>query len=155
MTPRLGVVYQPIEEVSLYASYSRSFNPNTANTVSGDPLEPETGEGYEVGVKAQLLEDIFATLAYFDITKQNVAVIDPDNRLFSIPTGEQRSRGVELDVTGEILPGWNIIAAYALIDAEVTADTNADIVGNRLFNVPRHNASLWTTYSFPIVRLGY
>ena len=146
MTPRLGIVYQPLEEVSLYASYSRSFNPSTANTVSGDPLEPEKGEEYEVGVKAQLLEDIFATLAYFDITKQNVAVTDPDNRLFSIPTGEQRSRGVELDVTGEILPGWNIIAAYAYIDAELTADTNTDIVGNRLFNVPKHSASLWTTY---------
>jgi outer membrane receptor protein involved in Fe transport len=120
---------------------------NTANTVSGDLLEPERGEGYEVGVKAELFDSrLFATLAYFDITKQNVAVTDPNNRFFSIPTGEQRSRGVELDVTGEILPGWNIIAAYAYIDAEVTADTNPDIVGNRLFNVPKHSASLWTTY---------
>jgi len=106
LTPRVGIVYQPIEEVSLYASYSRSFNPNTANTVSGDPLEPERGEGYEVGVKAELFDSrLFATLAYFDITKQNVAVTDPNNLFFSIPTGEQRSRGVELDVTGEILPG--------------------------------------------------
>lgn len=45
LTPRLGIVYQPIEEVSLYASYSRSFNPNTQNTFSGDPLKPEKGEG--------------------------------------------------------------------------------------------------------------
>lgn len=147
LTPRLGIVYQPIEEVSLYASYSRSFNPNTTNTVSGDPLEPEKGEGYEFGIKAELLDKLFATLAYFDITKQNVAVTDPNNRFFSIPTGEQQSRGVELDVTGEVLPGWNIIAAYAYIDAEVTADTNTDIVGNRLFNVPKHSASLWTTYT--------
>jgi iron complex outermembrane receptor protein len=147
LTPRVGIVYQPIEELSLYTSYSRSFNPNTGTTISGDPLEPEKGEGYEVGVKAQLLDRLFATLAYFDITKQNVAVTDP---LFpldaSIATGEQQSRGVELDVAGEILPGWNIIAAYAYIDAEVTADTNPDIVGNRLFNVPKHSASLWTTY---------
>ncbi len=85
-------------------------------------------------------------MAYFDITKQNVAVTDPNNSFFSIPTGEQQSRGVELDVTGEVLPGWNIIAAYAYINAEVTADTNTDIVGNRLFNVPKHSASLWTTY---------
>lgn len=146
LTPRVGIVYQPIEEVSLYASYSKSFNPNTQNTVSGDPLEPEKGEGYEVGIKAELLDNLFATLAYFDITKQNVAVTDPNNSFFSIPTGEQQSRGVELDVTGEVLPGWKIIAAYAYIDAEVTADTNTDIVGNRLFNVPKHSASLWTTY---------
>ncbi len=146
LTPRVGIVYQPIEEVSLYASYSQSFNPNTETTISGDPLEPEKGEGYEVGIKAQLLDRLFATLAYFDITKQNVAVTDPNFRLASIATGEQQSRGVELDVTGEVLPGWNIIAAYAYIDAEVTADTNTDIVGNRLFNVPKHSASLWTTY---------
>lgn len=146
-TPRLGIVYQPVEELSLYASYSRSFNPNSATTVSGDTLEPEKGEGYEVGVKAELLERrLSATLAYFDITKQNVAVTDPLFPLASIATGEQRSQGVELDVTGQIRPGWNIIAAYAYIDAEVTADTNADIVGNRLFNVPKHSASLWTTY---------
>jgi iron complex outermembrane recepter protein len=146
-TPRLGIVYQPVEEVSLYASYSRSFNPNSATTVDGDTLEPEKGEGYEVGVKAELLERrLSATLAYFDITKQNVAVTDPSFPLFSIATGEQRSQGVELDVTGQIRPGWNIIAAYAYIDAEVTADTNSEIVGNRLFNVPKHSASLWTTY---------
>ena len=107
----MGIVYQPIEEVSLYASYSQSFNPNTETTIGGDPLEPEKGEGYEVGIKAQLLDRLFATLAYFDITKQNVAVTDPNFRLASIATGEQQSRGVELDVTGEVLPGWNIIAA--------------------------------------------
>lgn len=50
-------------------------------------------------------------------------------------------------MTGEILPGWNIIAAYAYTDAEVTEDSgDPDIVGNRLFNVPKHSASLWTTY---------
>lgn len=146
LTPRVGIVYQPIEEVSLYASYSQSFNPNTANTATGDPLEPEKGEGYEVGIKAQLLDNLFATLAYFDITKQNVAVTDPNFAFASIATGEQQSRGVELDVTGEILPGWNIIAAYAYIDAEVTEDLNPDNIGNRLFNVPKHSASLWTTY---------
>ncbi len=148
-SPRLGIVYQPIEEVSLYASYSQSFNPNTETTASGDLLEPEKGEGYEIGVKAQLLEGrLFGTLAYFDITKQNVAVADPDPTVFDafIATGEQKSRGVELDLTGEILPGWNIIAAYAYIDAQVTEDNDPDIVGSRLPGVPKHSASLWTTY---------
>ena len=146
-TPRLGIVYQPIPELSLYASYSRSFNPGTQTTSSGALIEPETGKGYEVGVKAELLDRrLFATLAYFDITKQNVAVTDPNNPLFSIASGEQRSRGLELDISGQILPGWNVIAAYAYTDAEVTADTNRELVGNTLFNVPKHSASLWTTY---------
>ncbi|NJK54174.1 MAG: TonB-dependent receptor [Leptolyngbyaceae cyanobacterium SU_3_3] len=59
--------------------------------------------------------------------------------------GEQRSRGIELDVTGEILPGWKIIATYAYIDAVVTKDNSLPI-GDRLPNVPYNSASLWTTY---------
>ncbi|MEG5140653.1 MULTISPECIES: TonB-dependent siderophore receptor [unclassified Microcoleus] len=146
-TPRVGIVYQPIPEISLYASYSRSFNPGSATTAGGGLIEPETGSGYEVGVKAELLDRrLAATLAYFDIKKQNVAVTDPNNSLFSIASGEQQSRGVELDISGQILPGWNIIAAYAYTDAEVTADTDRSLVGNRLFNVPKHSGSLWTTY---------
>ena len=145
-TPRVGIVYQPTQALSLYGSYSRSFTPTTSTTAAGEPLEPERGEGWEVGVKAELLENrLFATLAYFDITKQNVVTADPNNPLGSVATGEQQSRGVELDVTGQISPGWNIIAAYAYTDAEVTKD-NTIPVGNRLFNTPKHSASLWTTY---------
>lgn len=62
--------------------------------------------------------------------------------------GEQRSRGIELDITGEVLPGWNIVAAYALTDAEVTTDNSTpSTVGNRLIGIPQHQASLWTTYT--------
>ncbi|MEH2161242.1 MAG: TonB-dependent siderophore receptor [Nostoc sp.] len=147
ISPRFGILYRVIPEFSLYASYSRSFNPNTGTTASGSPLEPETGEGYEVGVKADLLRSkLFATLSYFDITKQNVAVADPANFGSSVATGEQQSRGVELDITGEILPGWNIIASYAYTDAEVTKDTNLNSVGSKLPGIPRHSAGLWTTY---------
>jgi iron complex outermembrane receptor protein len=145
-TPRIGLVYQPIPAISLYGSYSRSFNPNAVTTVTGDFLEPERGEGWEVGVKAELNPGLFATLAYYDIRKQNVATSDPVNPDFSLATGEQRSQGVELDLTGELLPGWNLIAAYAYTDARVTQDTDIP-TGNRLVNVPRHSASLWTTYT--------
>ncbi|MBE9170813.1 TonB-dependent receptor [Pleurocapsales cyanobacterium LEGE 06147] len=146
-TPRVGLVYQPIPELSLYGSYSQSFTPNSDTTSSGDPLEPEQGEGFEFGVKSEILEGkLFASLAYFNITKQNVATPDPIDPFASVATGEQQSQGIEFDLSGEILPGWNIIASYSYIDAEVTADTNPDIVGNRLFNVPKHSASLWTTY---------
>ncbi|MDL5057274.1 TonB-dependent siderophore receptor [Geitlerinema calcuttense NRMC-F 0142] len=148
-TPRLGLVYKPVENVSLYASYSRSFTPNLGTTATGSSLEPEKGEGYEVGVKTELFDRrLIATLAYFDITKQNVAVADPDfpNLGFVIPTGRQRSRGVELDVTGEIVPGWNVIGFYTYNDAKVTRDTNPDFEGSRLANIPKHSAGLWTTY---------
>lgn len=150
LTPRVGIVYQPIQPISLYASYSQSFNPSDgAFDASGNLLEPEKGEGFEVGIKAELIGDrLSATLAYFDITKQNVATADPRFPLggLSVATGEQQSRGVELDLSGEILPGWNIIASYAYTDAEVTED-NVTPIGNRLVGIPEHSFNVWTTYT--------
>ncbi|MEM0980279.1 MAG: TonB-dependent siderophore receptor, partial [Cyanobacteria bacterium P01_H01_bin.58] len=147
-SPRVGLVYQPIEELSLYGSYSTSFVPNSATTIDGDILDPEEGEQFEIGARAELLEGRFiANLALFNITKQNVATRDPNDPLglASIAVGEQRSRGVELDMIGEILPGWNIVANYAYTDADITRD-NSGLEGNRLFGTPEHNGNLWTTY---------
>ena len=157
-TPRVGLVYQPIEEISLYGSYSTSFLPNTATTVEGELIKPERGEQFEIGARAELLEGrLTANLAFFDITKENVATTDPDNFGFSVATGEQRSRGVELDIAGEILPGWNIIANYAYTDAEITDDEDGN-EGNRLTGVPENNVNLWTTYDIqngPFEGLGF
>ncbi len=147
-SPRVGIVYQPIQSVSLYASFSRSFNPATPGTIlaSGAVAEPERGTQYEVGVKTEFLEGrLSSTLAFYELTRSNVLTPDPNNPFASIQTGEQRSRGIELDVAGEILPGWKIIASYAHTDAEITQDNEYDI-GNRLINVPKNSASLWTTY---------
>ncbi|MEM7061875.1 MAG: TonB-dependent receptor [Cyanobacteria bacterium P01_B01_bin.77] len=157
-TPRIGLVYQPIEELSLYGSYTTSFVPNTATTVNGDVLEPERGEQFEIGARGELLEGrLTANLALFDLTKKNVATTDPDNIFFSVATGEQRSRGIELDIAGEILPGWNIIANYAYIDADITEDEDGN-QGNRLRNIPENNINLWTTYDIqdgPLEGLGF
>lgn len=149
-TPRVGVVYQPIPELSLYSSYAQSFTPSASTTAAGDFLVPETGEGFEVGLKAEVVPDkLFATLAYFNITKQNVATPDPNALgVFNafVATGEQQSQGIELDLSGEILPGWNVIASYAYTDAEVTQD-NVIPIGNQLTGIPKHSANLWTTYT--------
>ncbi|MBD2314169.1 TonB-dependent siderophore receptor [Desertifilum sp. FACHB-1129] len=146
-TPRLGAVYQPIPPVSLYASYSTSFRPAFGATRNrdGSTFEPETGRQLEVGVKADLLERLSLTLAAFDIRKQNVRTPDPNNPGFSLQTGEVASRGIELSLGGQILPGWNITAAYTYLDAFVSQD-NRPIVGNRLTSVPENQFSLWTTY---------
>jgi iron complex outermembrane recepter protein len=149
LSPRIGLVYQPSKEISLYASYSQSFNPSTNAAFGGNILKPERGEGWEVGIKGELFDGkLLATLAYFDIIKQNVATPDPNNPLFSIAAGEQRSRGLEFDLSGQILPGWNIIASYAYTDAKLTRD-NTFPVGNRLEGIPEHSVSLWTTYEIP------
>jgi iron complex outermembrane receptor protein len=146
-TPRFGLLYRPIQELALFANYSQSFNPNSATTSNGELLGTERGRGFEVGVKTELLnQKLLATLTYFNITKQNIAVADPDFPLFSIAVGEQKSQGVELDLAGEILPGWKIIGSYTYTDAKVTNDTDPDFINNRLFGVPQHSFSLWTTY---------
>jgi iron complex outermembrane recepter protein len=150
-SPRVGLVYQPSEAISLYASYTRSFAPLSGfDNTSTDPdvvYEPSRGTQYEVGVKTDFLDGrLSATLAAYHLTRSNVLTPDPDDPSRSIQTGEQRSQGVEFDVTGEILPGWNVILSYAYTDAEVTED-NTFPEGNRLANVPENQASLWTTYT--------
>lgn len=145
-SPRVGIVYQPIEPISLYTSFSRSFQPNTRTRVDGSLLEPVRGTQYEVGVRGEFLNHrLITNLAAYEITRSNIAITDPDNPSFAIPLGEQRSRGIELDVTGEILPGWNIIASYAYTDARVTKDNNLQ-PGNLIEGVPFNSASLWSTY---------
>ncbi|GAX38400.1 TonB-dependent receptor [Nodularia sp. NIES-3585] len=145
-SPRVGIVYQPIEPISLYTSFSRSFQPNFGTRVDGSLLEPVRGTQYEVGIRGEFLNSRLTTnLAAYEITKSNLGVTDPDNPIFSIPSGEQRSRGIELDVTGQILPGWNMIASYAYTDARVTKDDNLQ-PGNLLDGVPFNSASLWSTY---------
>ncbi|MDF5709346.1 MAG: TonB-dependent siderophore receptor [Nostoc sp. S4] len=144
-SPRVGIVYQPIQPISLYASYSSSFVPVSGNAADGSVFEPQRGTQYEVGVKADLSDRVSATLAAYQITKTNVLTTDPNNLSFSIQVGEQRSRGVELDIAGEILSGWKIIGTYAYTNAEITQDNQLP-VGNLLNNVAPHSASLWTTY---------
>ncbi|AFZ60763.1 TonB-dependent siderophore receptor [Anabaena cylindrica FACHB-243] len=145
-SPVIGLVYKPIQNISVYTSYSRSFVPSFAVDANSNYLEAERGAGYEIGIKAELLQgNLLATLAYFDITKQNVSTADPDVLGASVATGEQKSRGLEISATGTIAPGWNIIAGYAYTDTEITED-NTIPVGNRLPGTPKHTANLWTTY---------
>jgi iron complex outermembrane receptor protein len=143
--PTVGLVYQPIQPISLYANFARSFQPNFGTSADGSFLEPERGTQYEVGIRAELTNRFVVSLAAYNITKANVATVDPANPDFSIPIGEQRSRGIDLNLSGEILPGWNVIASYSLIDAEITASNDLP-AGSRVQNVPRNTASLWTTY---------
>ncbi|MBD2253848.1 TonB-dependent siderophore receptor [Nostoc parmelioides] len=146
-SPRFGIVYQPIPAISLYTSYTSSFTPPGGSYFFGvdSTFEPERGNQYEVGVKADLSDRLSATLALFDLTRTNVTTEDPNRPNFSIQVGEQNSQGVELNLAGEILPGWNIFAGYAYIDARITKD-NTLTPGNRLSNSANHSFNLWTSY---------
>lgn len=147
-SPRFGIVYQPIPAISLYASYTTSFAPARGLVFFSNfdrPLEPGRGRQFEVGVKADLSNRLSTTLALYELTRTNVLVDDPNNPGFSIQTGEQQSKGIELSLAGEILPGWNIFAGYAYTDARITKDTTL-AVGNRLNNTPNHSFNLWASY---------
>jgi iron complex outermembrane recepter protein len=146
-SPRVGLVYQPIKPVSLYAIYSRSFAPNTGIGEDGSLLEPTKGTQYEVGIRNEFNSSLSATLAAYEITKTNIETTNPEDPAFSIAVGEQRSRGIELDVLGKISPGWNVIGSYSYTNAEIT-ESNEFSSGNKVANVPRNKASLWTTYEF-------
>ncbi|MGC4097107.1 MAG: TonB-dependent siderophore receptor [Nitrospira sp.] len=153
VSPRLGLVYQPIEPVSLYASWTRGFLPNTPDTFNpnGKLFEPERSTQYEVGIKAFFFEKrVSANLAWYHLTRQNLLTPDPSlgGLGFLVQTGEQRSQGIELDITANLKEGWNVIASYAYTDAEVTKDNDPTLVNKRLAFVPYNKGTLWSTYFF-------
>ena len=146
-SPSVGIVYKVTDDISLYGSFSRSFEQETGETAEGELFEPSRGTQYEVGAKVNWIDErLFTTLALYDLTQTNVTTEDPDDPDFNVQTGEQKSQGIELQTKGEILPGWNITASYAYTDARVTED-NVIPVGTSLRNVPENAASLWTTYN--------
>ncbi|MCJ2072826.1 TonB-dependent siderophore receptor [Methylobacterium sp. J-030] len=146
-SPRVGLVYRPVEPLTLYASYTTSFKPQTDNVYGAVNPHPETGEQYEIGSRLDLNPDLTLSTAAFRITRNNVSAPDPVNTGFSVITGQQRSEGVEADLAGQILPGWKVIGAVSFLDARITRDTTY-AVGNRLVGAPSFSGSLWSTYAF-------
>jgi iron complex outermembrane recepter protein len=147
-SPRIGIVYQPIKQVSIYAGWSRSFEPVFGEVDRlGNRFVPVTGDQVEVGVKTELFDNkLAATLSAYQITRQNdfqPDPVDPDN--FRIQVGEQQSKGIEFDLSGEPLPGLRLIASYAYTDARITKDNNG-LAGKQQSGVPQQSASLSAIY---------
>jgi iron complex outermembrane receptor protein len=159
-SPRVGLVYQPAEAVSLYFSYGRSFSPPfpTLRNQNDQPFDPERSAQYEAGVKASNFNGrLLTTLSVYHLEKRNVLTTDPANPLFSIQTGKQRSKGVELDVSGTPARNWNLLLVYAFTQAQVTEDNDIP-VGIFLPNAARHSGSVWTIYEIaegPVRGLGF
>lgn len=153
--PHAGIVYQVDDQLSFYGSYSESFKPNsTIAPLSGgvtidSSIAPEEGKSWELGAKLDMPGQLTGTLALFDITKRNVLVSNFDSTsgetVYS-NAGEVSSRGVELDLTGQLTDRWSLIGSYAFTDAKVTKDP--ELKGNRLQNVARHSGSLSAVYDF-------
>ncbi|NMG67895.1 TonB-dependent siderophore receptor [Azoarcus indigens] len=143
LSPRFGVMYDLTDWAALYASYARSFKPVAEAAFDGSVFKPEMGKQGEVGVKFDLFERrLGLTFAAYELKRRNVTTADPVNTGFSVQTGEQRSRGLELDAVGELGGGWRVLASAAYTDAEITKD-NTYAAGNRLPGVPLRSGSVW------------
>lgn len=136
-----GLVFQLNDQVAFYGNYSRSFVPNVSDADTGQAFDPEEGRSYELGVKLDLPQGIGASLALFDIEKENVVV---SNNNVSEAAGKVGSRGVELDITGRLSERWELLGSYAYIDTEILNDPANK--GNELVNAARNIASLYIVH---------
>jgi iron complex outermembrane receptor protein len=152
--PRAGLVYRYTDELSFYGSYTESFKPNStiaplsgSSTVLDGSIAPEEAKSWELGARLDMPGRITGNIALFDIKKRNVLVSNSEGptTIYSA-AGEVRSRGLELDLTGQLTDRWSVIGAYAYTDAEVTEDP--DYKGNRLQNVAKNSGSLSAVYDF-------
>ncbi|MEE4233020.1 TonB-dependent siderophore receptor [Pseudomonas viridiflava] len=148
VTPRLGLTYDLTDTVAIYANTARSFKPNTGASRLGGGFKAEEGKSYEVGVKWEALDrQLSVDAALYQIEKQNVLTTDPVDSTFSVAAGEVRSRGLDLNVVGNLTPEWRVMGSYAYVDAEVTKD-NTLRSGTRLLNIPEQTFSLLNVYEF-------
>ena len=151
-SPRLGLIYKPKDNLSLYASYSRSYLPQSGDQFSGldintSSLRPERFDNYELGAKWEPIEGLLATAAVYQLDRTNTRASNPDGSGTFLLSGAQRTRGVELGLERNISDDWQVSAGYAFQDAEVTKATSACATGDcKVPLVPRHSFSLWTRY---------
>lgn len=105
ISPRVGLVYLPMPDLSLYATYSQSFVPQSGQTKDGEAFDPITSKQWEAGVKKSFFNDRLSTgLAFYTLSKTNLPTIDPEDEEYKILIGKQTSKGIELSVNGEITP---------------------------------------------------
>ncbi|MCC7704735.1 TonB-dependent siderophore receptor [Janthinobacterium sp. GW460P] len=148
-SPRAGLVYQPSTMWSLYASAAKGFRPNSGISIDNKAFPAERSRSYELGAKLETGK-LTGTVAVYDIRKRNVLTTNPANTDFAIAAGEVGSRGLELDVSGEVARGLRVSGAYAYTDATVTRGDNTIVTGSRFANVPRHSANVLATQQFAL-----
>lgn len=151
-TPRFGILWQVVPQLSLYTSYTENFgaSPLGSTPVPGAILPPQSAQQFEFGAKSEWLEKrLTVTASVYDLTKEHIPTSDPANPAYLIAIGRARSRGLEFDVSGKITDAWRILGAYSYIDCVTTEDDNSpSLQGLRFPGVPYHSGSLWTTYDF-------
>lgn len=149
---QLGATWKWVDRVSLFGGYSTGFNANSgiaaASSRNGERFDPETYRQIEAGVKLDALAGVSATLAVFELNRQDILVTDPVDAAFLIQAGEERSRGFEADVLWTPFPALSLGAGYLYLDSVITRDTNPALIGNRRGGAPEHRADGFVSYTF-------
>ncbi|WP_373476203.1 TonB-dependent receptor [Sphingorhabdus sp.] len=148
ISPRVGLIIKPRENISLYSSYSQSFLPRSGDqfltlSATQQNLAPEKFTNYEIGAKWDIRPHLNVTLALFQLDRSNATTPDPANPLVTVNVGETRTKGVEFSVAGQVTSQWQVHGGYSYQDATLAGN---DFV--RLGQVPKHQASLWNRYDF-------
>lgn len=157
VSPRVGVIYRPIDPLSFYASYSVSYLPQSGDQFASldattSALDPEEFENLELGVKWDISPALALTAAVYQLDRSNTRAIDPLTTL-TVLTGAQRSEGFEIGVAGAVSEHWQIAGGYSYQNAEITSTTTAAPAGRVVPLTPEHTFSLWNMYRLN-ARLG-
>jgi len=149
-TPRIGASYSINPATSVYAVFDESFIPQAGASFAGVKFKPITGNNKEIGIKREWLNGRWtATVAAYQITKNNELAPDPQHQYFSVQLGQTQTKGIELDIRGQLFTGMEATMNYAYTDAEITEDTEHDQVGKQIPGTDRHIANAWLSYRVP------
>lgn len=149
-SPRAGLVFKPVANASVYASWARSYLPQSGDQfTSFDPgfaaLEPEAFDNYEFGAKWDVRPGLTLAAAVYRLDRTNTRAAGPVPGTFVL-TGSQRTEGGEVTLTGKITPNWNVALGYAHTFARITTTTTAAPAGREVAQVPRDQLSLWSRH---------
>ncbi|WP_125723006.1 TonB-dependent siderophore receptor [Flavobacterium ustbae] len=160
LLPRIGVTYAVNSAVNVYTTYLEGYQPQSNTTTlmpqtgslpAGSLFKPLESDLKEFGVKAVFLNNTVSfNAAVYEINQRNILMNanDPANPDLLVTRGSERSRGFECDLAGYITPDWQINVSYSYIDAQITNDADASLIGQRKQNTPKNSANLWTRYNF-------
>lgn len=151
-TPRIGLVFKPVETMSLFASYANSFNPNNGKDANNRQLAPSYIDQYEIGTKNDLFDGLIsANLTFYQIVNSNLAqTVNPapaSNPTAQELAGEVTSKGFEIDITTKQIEGFSFIGGYSFNDTRYTK-SNTFVNGSKLRYNPQHTANASVFYSF-------
>ncbi|MES2751356.1 MAG: TonB-dependent siderophore receptor [Pseudomonadota bacterium] len=156
---RVGGIFHPTDNTSLYVMHGNSFNPSAefiTLTAANANLAPEENKTTELGAKADVLGGrLSLAAAVFRTEKTNMRVQDPVTSTVNILAGVARVEGFEVSAQGRLSDKWEIIASYTHLDSRMVSTTVASQLGKELIQTPNNAFSLWTTYAItPDVTLG-